>query len=499
MVLVSAPQIVPWQEVTPLPDLNSAVNPILATVDSLRAAWKETVGGAAEQEFAQARQRSLRRHAIETGIIERLYDVDWGVTEALVAEGLTREAAAREGGIDDDVLAVINSQFDALQFLAAAARDGQPLTVQFIRQLHQLITRHQETYEATDALGRRVHAPLNHGEWKRGPNHVVRGDGTQLQYTPPEQVQPQMEALLGLYADSEAAHPVVRAAWLHHRFIIIHPFEDGNGRVARALTLLALLQRDYAPLVVDREHRGDYLNALDRANDGDLGSLVHLFAQLEIVGLRSELERPAEDVPIEGGAVAVARAYAKRLTSLKETAIEERAEGGARLATEIHTRTVAMLRDLSRALEESFQEADPSAHSSVDSARPPDERATYWHAQLVGVARRIDFFTNLSQGSWWARLRLKVMGPELRYVVAVQKVGHGESGVLAVTAFGELLPPRGDEHEPREGSRQLLEPSTRDSVTLIYTDSPASRWPEVAELIERTLAASVAAFAKELG
>jgi hypothetical protein len=46
----------------------------------------------------------LRRHAIETGIIERLYDVDWGVTRALIAEGLSAEVAAREGGIDEGVL-----------------------------------------------------------------------------------------------------------------------------------------------------------------------------------------------------------------------------------------------------------------------------------------------------------------------------------------------------------------------------------------------------------
>jgi Fic family protein len=58
-----------------------------------------------------------------------------------------------------------------------------------------------------------------------------------------------MERLIGLYQDSDGEHPVARAAWLHHRFISIHPFEDGNGRVARALTLLVLLKANYAPLV----------------------------------------------------------------------------------------------------------------------------------------------------------------------------------------------------------------------------------------------------------
>src|SRR6266704_240630 len=79
------------------------------------------------------------------------------------------------------------------------------------------------------------------------------------------------------YDATADAHPVIRAAWLHHRFVAIHPFQDGNGRVARALTLLVLLRAHYAPLVVGRHQRGDYLDALDVAA-GDLRPLVRLFA-----------------------------------------------------------------------------------------------------------------------------------------------------------------------------------------------------------------------------
>jgi hypothetical protein len=76
------------------------------------------VSQATEAEFRESRLRNLRRHAIETGILERLYDVEWGVTEALVAEGLSAEVASREGGIDGGALETIRAQFDALTFLA---------------------------------------------------------------------------------------------------------------------------------------------------------------------------------------------------------------------------------------------------------------------------------------------------------------------------------------------------------------------------------------------
>ena len=69
--------------------------------------------------FHEARRRSLRRHAIETGIIERLYEVDWGVTQALVAEGITADAVARagDGALPMDVLQTIQTQYEALEFL----------------------------------------------------------------------------------------------------------------------------------------------------------------------------------------------------------------------------------------------------------------------------------------------------------------------------------------------------------------------------------------------
>jgi hypothetical protein len=105
---------IPWREVEPLPAVNGTVEPVLATVDALRTAWEEALGRVSSAEFAEARQRSLRRHAIETGIIERLYDLDWGVTEALVAEGITAEVAEREGGVSEDALLLIRDQLSAL-------------------------------------------------------------------------------------------------------------------------------------------------------------------------------------------------------------------------------------------------------------------------------------------------------------------------------------------------------------------------------------------------
>src|SRR5262249_8689843 len=207
-----------------------------------------------------------------------------------VAEGLSTEVANRAGGIPEETLQLIRDQYDALEFLTSLAQEGTELSVYLIRQLHQIITRHQYTYEARNQFDRVFQRPLRHGEWKQQPNHVRRPDGSVLEYAPPEHVQSELERLVAVHRESAGAHPLGPAAWLHHRFIQIHPFEDGNGRVARALTLLVLLLDHYAPLVVDRRDRESYIAALDVANDGDLSVLVRLFGRLEIAA-RSERGR----------------------------------------------------------------------------------------------------------------------------------------------------------------------------------------------------------------
>lgn len=501
--------VIPWRWVTPLEEIDESLQPLLARLDAYRDAWEEFIAHSSPEEFAEARQQSLRRHAIETGIIERLYDVSLGVTEALVAEGVTREVVERvDGELDDRALTTITTQLEALEFLSEAAREERDLSVSLIKQLHVAITRNQATYDARDALGNKIQPLLRHGQWKLQPNHVQLENGSLLQYTPPDHVDAEMERLVDLYTETPQTHPLVRAAWLHHRFIGIHPFEDGNGRVARALVLLVLLGARWAPLVVDRTRRSEYLSALDAANTGDPAPLVRLFADLERIALVSELQRP-RPVSVGSTVIDVARGYADRLRAERIAADQARAEVVWGLAAEIQERLMAQLTRLGDDLKRAFGGADPDAHASVVVAAPPDPRARFWTSQLVRAAKATNFYANIhGEGSWWVRLRLKVLGQELRYVVATQKVGHGETGVLAVTTFAELVPPKAivqpqpqddDEGDARAEPTPLFMSGTGDIVTLSHAETVDDRWQEICELVERTLTVSVAEFGLLLG
>src|SRR6266478_4767217 len=107
-----------WSPVTPLDPATVPANGAFATLDALRGAWLEFLSGLSETERTQLRQRSLRRLSVETGIIERLYDVEWGLTLTLVAEGFSRDVVERAGGtIDDRTLATLVAQRDSMEMV----------------------------------------------------------------------------------------------------------------------------------------------------------------------------------------------------------------------------------------------------------------------------------------------------------------------------------------------------------------------------------------------
>lgn len=106
-------------------------------------------------------------------------------------------------------------------------------------------------------------------------------------------------------------HPVVEAAWLHHRFTQIHPFQDGNGRVARALAALVCIRAGGFPVVVTRAQKADYIRALEAADEGDLGLLVAMFEKQQRDALLRAVAQ-AEEVIAAPATVQAAIADAKR-------------------------------------------------------------------------------------------------------------------------------------------------------------------------------------------
>lgn len=74
-------------------------------------------------------------------------------------------------------------------------------------------------------------------------------------------------------------HPVKKAAFIHHELVHIHPFLDGNGRVARLIINLYLMNQGYPPVVLKKEDRRKYYQVLQKADDGDLSPFANFIAK----------------------------------------------------------------------------------------------------------------------------------------------------------------------------------------------------------------------------
>ena len=85
------------------------------------------------------------------------------------------------------------------------------------------------------------------GQYKTAPNNVKTSTGGIYHFLPPEQVKPAMTDLIDRLRSQEASgeHAIIIAANLHYEFVRIHPFDDGNGRMARLLMNLILMKHGY--------------------------------------------------------------------------------------------------------------------------------------------------------------------------------------------------------------------------------------------------------------
>jgi len=94
-------------------------------------------------------------------------------------------------------------------------------------------------------------------------NHQVFITGTEYLPPIPEDVPQQMrEFVEELNSKKDSLHPVVLAAFAHRRLVDIHPFANGNGRIARLLMNMVLLNKGYQIISIPPTLRHEYISAL---------------------------------------------------------------------------------------------------------------------------------------------------------------------------------------------------------------------------------------------
>lgn len=188
----------------------------------------------------------------------------YGQTEILLLFGkIVGEAEVR------DVQEMAASNVGLKMMREEAQLKGIPLTQNFIRTLHKTLLREDYTVYRTLPGGEVTSYVIHAGQYKTRPNSVITRYGERFEYASPEETPALMTDLVTWYNEVELSGkytPIELAAIFHYRFIRIHPFEDGNGRIARMMVNYILSRHNYPMVVVRSRKKDEYLEALHKTD-----------------------------------------------------------------------------------------------------------------------------------------------------------------------------------------------------------------------------------------
>lgn len=137
----------------------------------------------------------------------------------------------------------------------------------------------------SDVLG--IHAIIlrgidspNAGKYRTVNVYVLQAEGRRHVFPEPLRVPELMDGFFTWLQQPGELHPVALASEAHYRLVSIHPFADGNGRAARLLMNLILMQYGYTPAIVKMTDRAKYIQAIESAQQtGNMEPLYVLMAE----------------------------------------------------------------------------------------------------------------------------------------------------------------------------------------------------------------------------
>ena len=485
-----------WKPIEPLSDADRSID--LADIKPLYESWraaKERLKQSSPEGLQRFSTQLVRRLSVETGILERLYDLDRGTTEALVTAGFLEDLVTRSSTDIEParLVSILTDQEAAIKLVMDCVAQNRTMTRGVVHELHAILTRHQETTVAVDQFSKRFEIPLTHGAFKKMPNNPSRPGGIIHEYCPPEHVDLEVERLLGWLGEYSDEDPVVLATWVHHRFTQIHPYQDGNGRVARAVTTLVLLEADLLPLVIDRDLRSEYIDCLGKADFGDLGPLTDLFARLERNAILQALSIDADSE------IAAHRSLTSAvIESLQAKFGRRRAERHAELR-QVNDLAASLRTRARRQVERAFSDLKdpislvgaPDVH--VADGGPDQDNAHWYKLEVIESGKVSGKYVNFNEAHYFIKASIRAGRERLVLVVSFHHVGRELSGIMEVTTFARL-----ESYEQSEDRELASEDFFATSVEP-FVITWKTREDEITNAFERWLDAAIAVGIKEYG
>lgn len=250
-----------------LKELFGRIDALKAKIDALRPLSQEQEG------------RIMQKFSLDWNYHSNAMEgnsLNYGETIAFIMERLTAKGKPFKDHLD------IKGHNEGIDYLLDIIKNRAQLNEKTIRELHKMILVEPYSNPAKTLAGQIVEKRVVLGAYKTMSNNVETPTGQIHFFASPEETPAKMADLLAWllqHQEKGDLHPLILAASFHHRFVDIHPFDDGNGRMCRLLMNLILMQYGYPPVVIKQQDRQAYYYALRQADTGDIGSFVEYIGE----------------------------------------------------------------------------------------------------------------------------------------------------------------------------------------------------------------------------
>jgi Fic family protein len=475
---------------------DSWANSDTSILDDLTPSWFKRRQELREgnEDYEEFIDRLKRQHAIETGVVEKLYDLSEGITETFIKEGFVEAYLSHDDTNipPSQLMSYLKDHFEAMDFIFDMVKNEIPLTISFIKQLHQLVTKHQDYATAINTLGERVQVKLLKGEFKQTDNNPRREDGRVFKYCPYLQVIPEIEKLLQITAElyEKNTNPVIISAWFHHAFTQIHPFQDGNGRMARLLASLILIRGNLFPFTIKRDEKANYISALEQADSEIPQPLVSLFCTIQKRNIENALNYKSSKN--KASIEEVAKLFADRVDALNSRNKAERQQLLERNRTNVFEHMYSLVNEIRNELFAIIPK--DRAYISIESVFP-DQAKYFWHThQIAEYATTHNYYFNRHLPRGWFKISFSI-SENKRYdlVTTVHHFGFDDS-VIAVGAFLEFT-----EHVRTDNEEKTTIPINLKPFTISLEGDTSARLNNLSHYIRDVVKVGLTIIANEIG
>jgi len=193
----------------------------------------------------------------------------------------TCKALMREQGLVS--LPYLESQLAIYDHVMDFAVKNKKISQSWILKLQLLLSR-PTTRSRSPSGDRPDERVIRPGRYKRSPNHLPRKNGETLVTAPVKRTPSEMRKYCAELRSKAFldAHPILQASYAHYALVLIHPFVDGNGRIARLLALAFVYRTNLIPRLSLNKHRRKYLLALRAADAGEFQPFINLVQESAI-------------------------------------------------------------------------------------------------------------------------------------------------------------------------------------------------------------------------